>query len=150
MLKRKTKDWYRFWGKVSFGPGCWLWIQSTDRDGYGVFRLNNAQVRSHRVTYEIKHGSIPKGFCVCHICDTTGCVRPSHLFLGTSKDNKRDAMSKARDSCGEKHFNSKLTEEQIKLIRKDTRSLRTIAKEYGLSSSHVGKIKNRKSWKHIT
>ncbi len=150
MLKRGDKAWDRFWSKVNKGPGCWEWNRATDRDGYGVFRLNNKQIRSHRLVYEMGHDTIPKGMYVCHYCDVTGCVRPSHLFLGTSKDNKYDSMRKGRDINGVAHFNCKLTNEQVQNIRKDKRSLRKIAIDYNIDYTNVSKIKNRISWKHIT
>lgn len=148
-LRRGTKDWNRFWSKVKKGPGCWLWSAGTDRDSYGLFRLNNKQKRSHRLVYEMGNRAIPHNMNVCHSCDTPSCVRPSHLFLGTHLDNKHDAMLKGRDAHGESHFNSKLTTEQILAIRKDTRSLRKIAVDYNVDYTNVYKIKRRKSWKHI-
>ena len=149
ILKKGSKDWDRFWSKVKRGPGCWMWVRATDKDGYGIFRLNDKQKRSHRLVYEIGHGSIPQGMRICHTCDVTGCVRPSHLFIGTDKDNKRDAMKKGRDIHGMAHFNCKLTDKQVRQIRKDKRSLRNIAKEYNIDYTNVSKIKNRTSWKHI-
>lgn len=47
---------------------------------------------------------------------------------------------------GQNNGQSKLTENQIRSIRKDTRSQETIGKEYGVSGSHVYNIRNRKSW----
>lgn len=44
---------------------------------------------------------------------------------------------------------SKLKDEQINEIRKDTRSLRTIGKHYGISPSIVYGIKKGKRWGHV-
>lgn len=47
---------------------------------------------------------IPDGLDVCHRCDNPPCVRPSHLFVGTSLDNRRDAAAKGRTARGERHM----------------------------------------------
>ena len=150
MLKRGSKDWDRFWSKVKRGPGCWEW-QASCRDGrYGQFNINGRMRTAHRIVRELGHGPIPKRMCVCHTCDNTKCVRPSHLFLGTHRDNMKDARIKGRIAKGTNHHYSKLTEEQVKEIRKDTRVLKHIAKEHDVSISQVCKIKQRESWKHVT
>ena len=41
-------------------------------------------------------GEIPIGMNVLHRCDNPPCIKLDHLFLGTCKDNTRDAMSKGR------------------------------------------------------
>lgn len=50
---------------------------------------------------------------------------------------------------GEKSGMAKTTEEDVRAIRKDTRSSRIIGLDYGLSPSAIGHIKKRRSWKHI-
>lgn len=85
----------RFWAKVRKTRTCWLWTGATDGHGYGVFHIGerNDVVRATHFAYE---GLIPDGSYVCHRCDNPGCVRPSHLFIGTQLDNMRDASRKGR------------------------------------------------------
>lgn len=90
----------RFWSKVNKSDGCWLWTGSRAR-GYGQVvgpRNGGEQPHwyTHRFAWEITHGAIPRGLCVCHHCDTPLCVRPDHLFLGTHQDNMQDAARKGR------------------------------------------------------
>ncbi len=130
--------------------GCWIWTSTTDQLGYGHFYLNGAAF-SHRVSWTIYRGEIPKGMNVCHKCDTPSCVNPDHLFLGTDADNIRDAVRKGRwsDARGEAHGNSKLTNEQVTAIRNDPRIYDEIKADYGIARSHVCRIKRRQAWSHI-
>jgi hypothetical protein len=43
-------------------------------------------------------GEMPKG-AAYHKCDNPSCVNPDHLFVGTQKDNMRDASRKNRLSA---------------------------------------------------
>ena len=143
----------RFWSKVKHRlGGCWEWTAG-NRRGYGQFWLKGRMRSAHRVSYEMEHGSILDGLYVCHTCDNPSCVRPSHLFIGTQKDNIMDAHSKGRlrngTSIGSMHGRSKLVEEQVSIILKDNRSHKKIAKDYKVSRSTVSLIKKRKIWKHV-
>ena len=141
----------RFWSKVNKGPKCWMWIGGVSSSGYGTSYIPPNSMSSHRVSWTIKYGSIPKGMFICHRCDNKLCVRPSHLFLGTQKDNMIDASEKKRlgKAKGQTHGRSKLTEKQVKHIRIDHRFHRIIALEYNINKDAVGKIKRKERWKHI-
>jgi len=47
---------------------------------------------------------------------------------------------------GERSNMARLTQDQVLAIRSDGRPQDTIAKDYGVSSSQVSQIKNRKRW----
>lgn len=73
--------------------GCWIWIGDQFHPyGYGEFHGKYA----HRESWRIFVGPIPHGLWVLHSCDNPGCVRPSHLWLGTSLDNNADRDAKGR------------------------------------------------------
>lgn len=76
--------------------GCWIWTEYCNNHGYGRFRVDGKKTLAHRASYEAFIGPIPEGMLVCHKCDTPACVNPSHLFLGTDKDNVRDCINKGR------------------------------------------------------
>ena len=94
----------RFWSKVDqSGQGCWLWQGTLLTQGYGCFKIAGKMYKAHRVAYTLAKGTIPPGMFVCHHCDTPRCVRPDHLFLGTSKDNSQDAVRKGRTAAGDRN-----------------------------------------------
>lgn len=87
----------RFWQRVERGPNCWLWSGGTNERGYGKISDDNRRpAYAHRISWEMTNGPIPEGLYVCHHCDNPRCVNPSHLFLGTQKDNLRDMSTKGR------------------------------------------------------
>ena len=85
----------RFWNRVVKGPACWTWTGSTD-GRYGEVWFRGRKQKAHRIAWELEAGPIPDGLDVCHTCDNPSCVRPGHLFLGTARDNARDAQRKGR------------------------------------------------------
>lgn len=76
--------------------GCHIWVAGVNQDGYGSIRCDGIRKRAHRVAWERVHGEVPDGLWVLHRCDNPSCVNPSHLFLGTAKDNAVDMARKGR------------------------------------------------------
>ena len=144
-----TKTDKRFWSKVKKGRRCWVWTGALTNTKYGRMHLKGKSRLAHRISYEMEHEAIPNGVYVCHTCDTPACVRPSHLFLGSQKENMADCKDKGRVDKGSSRPLAKLTERRVKSIRKDTRSQREIAKDYGVAQSQISRIKCRQAWKHV-
>ena len=129
--------------------GCWMWTACVNTDGYGRLNVAGKMRLAHRISYKLHVGPIPEGLHVCHTCDTPGCVNPGHLFIGTPLDNHRDKVSKGRSTTGEKHGRSKLTENDITLIRQDTRTTRELGALYNVHYSRISRIKRKETWKHV-
>ena len=149
----------RFWSHVDRrGPDdCWLWTAGRFKCGYGEFNLDGEPRYSHRTTWELVHGPIPPGLCVCHSCDVRLCCNPRHLWLGTRADNNRDMTEKGRrhspGAPGEKNGSAKLTADDVVAIRRlcDSGQTRTsVAAIFGISRVETGYIANRKVWRHIS
>lgn len=135
---------------------CWEWKHTIGKSGYGQLRLYGRMTQAHRLSYEIHFGAIPDGMLVCHHCDNRRCVNPNHLFLGTHQDNAMDMVDKGRHAryahSGEDNPTAILTEDKVREIRRlreQGETQKSIANRFGLCRSHVGDIVNRVIWKHV-
>lgn len=90
----------RFWAKVAKTPTCWLWTASVS--GGGGMKHGQASwpgrspQKAHRLAWELTRGPIPAGQQVNHHCDRPLCCNPDHLYLGSQRDNMRDASERGR------------------------------------------------------
>jgi hypothetical protein len=76
--------------------GCWLWIGSTSRSGYGkMLQCEKLRPATH-IALELSGRPLPKGMIACHHCDVPACVNPAHLFHGTQSGNIQDCIGKGR------------------------------------------------------
>jgi len=70
--------------------GCIIWDGNTSGYApgqYGVLTFRNKRRFAHRVAYELRHGPIPRGQDIDHLCHTRLCVNPDHLRLASRKQN---------------------------------------------------------------
>ena len=144
------------------GPDeCWAWRGAIDQKGYGAVKVGGKKQSAHRVSWKLFRGPIPSGLCVLHHCDNPGCVNPEHLFLGTPRDNARDCVKKGRHNfsvhpeChvrGERAWNAKLTEEDVRAIRREFTlgtNRKDMARRFGIGCKHIWAIANGRLWKHV-
>lgn len=155
--RRAPKSPEVFWMRIdkSGGPdACWPWEKGTHSFGYGLVQFNNYNTTAQRIAWILTYGPIPAKMYVCHRCDNPVCCNPAHLFLGTHTANIADMVAKGRHSRGETKGTSKLTEDQVREIRRryalGTATLHTLAEAYGVYESCISQIVNRKTWRHIS
>lgn len=148
---------------------CWLWTAGRTKAGYGQIQARKvaaAPILAHRAAWEMEHG--PTSLHVLHQCDNPACVRPSHLIEGTQRDNNQDRHRKGRTASGdrngartkpwanpffrnrgsglrgERHPMAKLSSAQVQAIKerfaKGGIRKATLAREYGVSQTQIGRI----------
>lgn len=144
----------RLLSRISIEGECWIWQGSSHLShGYGQITINDYPNRTHVVSYKLFVGEIPSGMFVCHMCDVRLCCNPSHLFLGTPKDNVHDMIRKGRGSKPPVHYgldnsNATLTDEQVAALRSFVErgaTQREAAEKFCCAQSTVWRIVNRKT-----
>jgi hypothetical protein len=152
-----------FWSRVKIGEPseCWEW--QGGRNGpppikhYGIMWINGKKWKTHVLSWII-HFQSTNGLCVCHLCDNPPCCNPAHLWIGTFGDNNRDKAKKGRSNPerGESRYNATLTESEVREIRRRFKSHTTgpdsgvsLAKEFGVGSTMISAIVNRRRWSHV-
>lgn len=160
----------RFWSHVDRSGGtsaCWVWKACLQGTGYGQAVVGRRRMGAHRLAWILERGPIVDGLFVLHHCDTRPCVNPSHLYLGTQKDNMRDCWERGRAAFqkdaaavrarsgapGTRHSRAKLTEvsaaELIQRYRRGGITQRALAAEYGVHQSIISEVINGKRWPHV-
>ena len=71
---------------------CLVWKYGLDRGGYGVLTIDGKRELAHRAVFVQTRGPIPEDRQVNHLCNRPYCIQPSHLYAGTSQDNKDDSQ----------------------------------------------------------
>lgn len=139
----------RFWKKVkkSKADDCWPWTAAKTEHGYGRFGLKKKSWVAPRLAWIISNGRVPKDKFVLHSCDNPPCCNPAHLFIGTQKDNMRDAIKKGRWTP--KHAR-KLNPSQVLRIRRLYKNTELTQDEigllYGVSAGAIHSIVKNKTW----
>lgn len=153
----------RFWRHVNKrDPNeCWQWTGGKTVHGYGRFRpgaSNVPMIGAHVFSWQLANlTTVPDGHFVLHSCDNPSCVNPSHLRIGTPRDNTRDAMQKGRmKGLFNNGFNArrgrgpiKLNDDAVRAIRASKEPAKSLASLYGVDRSLVQRIRNRKAWTNV-
>lgn len=131
---------HNFEAKIEKTEGCWIWRGSLSSHGYGRFQVEGTvKDYAHRWAWYFEHGTFPVLF-VCHECDNPRCVKPAHLFLGTTQDNTKDAMRKGRHT-GRPYRITPHQRELVKIELAKGLSQREIAKLFNCGQATISEIK---------
>lgn len=136
----------RLGGRLRHEGDCLVWTGGTNANGYGQIVSDKKKVYVHRLVWESMFGPVPEGKEVGHHCDNPPCVLPAHLFLTTSQGNKDDMVTKGRSRHGERHWNVRLTADDVKAIRARPEAAHELAAEYGVGARHIRKIQQGLRW----
>ena len=147
----------KFWSRVSKGNGCWEWVGSRHRAGYGQMSILGRKTRATRILWKILGRELLPGQLIMHKCDNPPCVRPDHLAAATMKENMMDMVAKGRhlknQRLGSSHGSSKLTESNVSEIRRMRPSKNfnstELAKRFGVDPSLIRKISKGIGWNHV-
>ncbi len=137
---------------------CWIWNAALDKmTKYGINKDFKSRkcLRSHRISYILHKGNIPKGMFVCHTCDVKLCINPDHLYLGTHKDNMRDQKERKRahrpssEDCVFGKFNKDIVLEIRDIYKQNKMTISQLSTKYNVYYSSIYNIIKRKSWNRI-
>lgn len=111
-------------------------------------------VNVHRLVARAFIGRCPPGMEVCHRDGSRTNNHWRNLRYGTPKSNSADRKLHGTDygpppRNGETNPRSKLTSEQVRLIRKMQGTLKEIGAKFGVSLGNAHCIKSRKTWNHL-
>lgn len=144
----------RFWMTVDMGgdDACWPW-KGYSEEGYGKFYDGDRMVGAHELAVRWSTGEIrlPE-LDTCHSCHNPICCNPAHLRYDTRQSNVDDAIRAERHARGVTNGQSKLTEEDVLLIRRRSAAGATgrlLASRYGMSESSITMIIRGKRWSHV-
>ena len=124
--------------------------------GFGYARAKVYQdgrariVGVHRLVLLAFGGPPPEGdYEARHVNGDPLDNRASNLRWGTPTDNAADRDRHGNTLRGSRNGSSKLTDEQVIAIRQETGSRRAIAARFGISGTHVQRIRSGERWSHL-
>lgn len=134
--------------------GCWNFTGPLDETGYGRVRLKSKDYRAHRLMAHITIKPLMSDTeFVAHRCDNPRCINPAHLFITTPLGNMIDRDIKGRGAVGAKHPNVKLTEAQVREMRRlygEGLSFAKIREHFRhVTIGCVQAVCERRTWKHV-
>lgn len=99
-LINKLRDpFFPFWSRIeAVDGGCWIWGDSVNDKGYGIFFFGRKRIRVHRITYHMLIGGIPLGLVSRGVGITAQNTRKTICVNGHqfSPENTKNVAGKRR------------------------------------------------------
>lgn len=143
---------YLFETVLPFNEGkCLIWPYDRINGSRSRICWDGRSYIASRLVCELTYGLPPsREHVAAHSCGNgrLGCVNPHHLRWATPRENSQDAIGHGTTQRGEKHKKSKLTAKDVRAIRAigKSKSLKEIAREFGVCFQLVHLIQKRKVW----
>ncbi len=116
---------------------CLISTLAAGKDGYVRQSLGGKKVLAHRAEFERVHGEIEDGLEIDHKCCERACIDVDHLEAVDRRENLR--------RCGK----CKLTRANVIEIRRCNEPQHVLAERYGITQSHVSRIKAGLVWRDV-
>ena len=128
-----------------YATPCWVWQHHISTNGYARMNIAGRSVGIHRLNYERKHGRVPPGKDLDHLCAPYGgprhCVNPDHVEPVTRAENLRRGRG------------VKLSEREVLEIRRrfidEGEPHDHLTREFGISRNSLWAIVSGKSWADV-
>lgn len=135
--------------KLTRSPNC----KSNYLTVYFVIDAGNQRKYVHRLILETFVGPCPKGMVACHNNGKRDDNRLENLRWDTISNNHLDKVKHGTSNRGEKHFNSKLTKSQVKIIKHlllfKTLTHQEISKFFDVTRMAITDINLGNNWYYI-
>lgn len=152
----RTIDDLRLRCRIDEETGCWRFgkaTRSAHAPGVRLAALDQRMVTIGVAICFLKTGKLPaKGIFWHCTCSTSHCANPEHRKAGTRKTQmlqaqyRPSALTLAR-IASTKRARSKLSDEAIAAIRSSTATLKDLAQRFGVSPSHISRIRLGQTWR---
>jgi hypothetical protein len=106
----------------------------------------------HHLVMEAFVGTRPEGMECRHLNGVPHDNRLSNLKWGTPKENQADRIGHGTSNRGSRHGMSKLTADQVRAIRRMSRSGATqpeLASAFSVSETNIRHILSGRTWAHL-
>lgn len=133
------------------GSDCLIWPYARDDAGYARLYDGARMKAAHRMVCEQIYGAPPsRKHHAAHSCGKghEGCVSPKHVRWATVTENMRDRVEHGTSNRGQRQWQARLTEEDIREIRSLVSGMTqsAMARKFGVDQSHISDIINRRRW----
>lgn len=132
---------------------CIEWPFGLNNNGYGQVRIGKQRSLVHRYICLQASGAPPseRHTDVAHSCDNRKCCNKRHLRHATSLENSADAVNRSRTLKGERSGRSKLTDEEVRAIKRALPGLgpSVLARQYRVTPKAICLIRDGVNWASV-